>query len=132
MQKYDPLKAPSPKSWNKLSENERLAVVMRYHEKAGDELPNLPLHASIHVVVENQVAMGRKLIAAETLTRLISEGLTRHQAVHAIGAVLNEFLFGALTGDSPQPTPEDYFANLRKLTAAQWQRMGETDAGESA
>jgi hypothetical protein len=50
-------------------------------------LPNAQLHAVIHVVVENQLALGEEVVV-ETLARLQREGLGRHDGVHAIGSFL--------------------------------------------
>ena len=45
----------------KIEEGEREILVEDYHERAGIELPNAHVHAAIHVVVENQIAMGEEL-----------------------------------------------------------------------
>jgi len=56
-----------------------------------------------------------------------SEGLTRHEAVHAIGMVLAEQIYdvlkdqGAVTSDPNTP----YLARVRQLTAEQWRQSGE-------
>ena len=48
---YDPEKGPDMDSWRDANELERLSVVEEYHLIAGIELPNLTLHAAMHVVV---------------------------------------------------------------------------------
>ena len=55
---YDPLKGPDPVEWEALDESERIALVLAYHEAVDSDLPNEMIHASIHVTVENQVALG--------------------------------------------------------------------------
>ncbi len=47
-------------------------------------MPKVRLHATMHVVVENQLAAGDPPEARATLERLIGEGLSRHEAVHAL------------------------------------------------
>ncbi len=96
MKAYDPLKAPDPAGWESLDEQERIALVLAYHRQAGITLPDA--HATIHVIVENQVAMGTKTPVRATLDRLLSEGLDRHDAIHAIGSVLAEHLNDLMQG----------------------------------
>ena len=48
-------------------------------------------HAVVHAIVENQLALGEPVVVA-TLARLRSDGLDRHEAVHAIGSVLSAHL----------------------------------------
>ena len=54
-----------------------------------------------------------------TLDRLVGEGLDRHEAIHAIGSVLAEFMFD-LMGDGAVGGNEKYFRQLEKLNAAEW------------
>jgi hypothetical protein len=82
--KYDPDKTPDLDEWRGTGEAERIEMVRRYHRKAGIELPNEQIHAAIHVIVENQIAEGDRIPVRETLVRLMSEGLDRHDALHAI------------------------------------------------
>jgi hypothetical protein len=49
--------------------------------------PAADAHATIHVVVENQVALGEAVVI-DALARLRADGLTRLDAVHAVGTVL--------------------------------------------
>ncbi len=75
MRAYDPLNAPDPDDWQSMGEDERMMLVMEHHREAGVELPNEQVHAVVHVVVENQVALGDEMSAQATLKRLIREGL---------------------------------------------------------
>jgi hypothetical protein len=64
----------------------------------------------------------------------MSEGLDRHEAVHAIGSVLaghlNDLMREIKSGDDRVDTTsrrdpnEDYFAELEALTAEAWLRSG--------
>jgi len=79
---------PDAQWWLSLEEDERIAAVLMYHKQAGIDLPDDYTHAVLHVVVENQVAMGEAVPAEAVLRRLIDEDLDRHDAVHAIASIL--------------------------------------------
>jgi Domain of unknown function (DUF1841) len=93
VQRYDPLEAPNPEEWLELDEQERIDLVRDYHRRAGIHLPNEKLHATLHAIVEAQIALGEETPAGRIAQRLISEGLDRHDAIHAIGMVLAEHLY---------------------------------------
>ena len=123
MDTYSPKKAPDPEVWLELDEQERIALIEDYHEAKGIDLPNITLHAAIHAIVENQLAEGIEEVV-ETMQRLRKDGLTRHDCLHAIGAVLTEHMHhlmsGGATGDDPNAA---YHSALRKLTAESWRNM---------
>jgi len=85
MPRYDPLKAPDPEEWLELDEQERIDLAQDYHRRARIKLPSALLHANMHAIVENQIALGDETPARRVLQRLMNEGLDRHQAIHAIG-----------------------------------------------
>jgi hypothetical protein len=120
---YDPLVAPDPDDWLALDEQERIDAVTDFHRRARIRLPNTELHAVIHVVVENQIAEGDALPVQRTLDRLMTEGLDRHDAIHAIGTVLvghmNDLMKAGRVAGDPNPP---HFAELERLTAAEWRR----------
>ena len=126
MRKYDPEVDRQADEWLATGEAERIAAVEAYHRRHRIRLPRQTLHATIHTVVENQLALGEQVVI-EALARLRSEGLTRHEAVHAIGMVLAEQIYdvlmdqGAVTSDPNTP----YLARVRQLTAEQWRQSGE-------
>src|SRR5438132_12245991 len=74
VKRYDPQHARDPEAWLALDEAERTALVLQYHRRARVRLPNARLHATIHVVVENQVALGDEIPVRRTLERLRAEG----------------------------------------------------------
>ena len=84
-------KSPDPADWLDTDESERIDLVSSYHRRVRVRLPDLRVHATIHVIVENQVAM-RERAVVETLSRLQGEGLNRHDAIHAIGSVMVEHM----------------------------------------
>jgi hypothetical protein len=66
---------------------------------------------------------------AIALARLRSEGLTRHEALHAIGTVLAEQIFHALNGESGAASHlnESYLDRVRRLTADEWRSSSEME-----
>jgi hypothetical protein len=128
---YDPL--TEPELWLATGEQQRIDLVLAYHRRAGISLPNDNVHAVIHVVVENQIA-DDKLPVRRTAQRLMSEGLDRHDAIHAIGSVLagniHDLMRRKKTDHQPgeneaDPDPHKaYFAELERLTAKGWLRSG--------
>jgi hypothetical protein len=123
--KYDPLVAPDPEEWRSLDETEQHRLVREYHRLARIKLPNEKMHAMIHAVVESQALLGDETPVQRTLQRLMGEGLDRHEAIHAIGLVLAEYIFDLLhqseSGGDPNPA---YFAAVEKITAEEWRRSG--------
>jgi hypothetical protein len=123
MLKYDPHGDLKPESWLALAESERIDSVVRYHRRQGIRLPNGTMHALIHVIVENQVALGDKYPVKSVLSRLMAEGLDRHEAVHAIGSVLTGQFFDAVKQKSSgTDLNAQYLDELNQLTAAGWRK----------
>ena len=119
--KYDPQRAPDPKTWLALDEEERIVLVLQYHRRARVRVPNSRLHATIHVIVENQVALGDEIPVRRTLERLRAEGLDRHDAVHAVGSVTTKHIYDLLKEGPPAGDPNaPYWAELQSLTAEGW------------
>jgi hypothetical protein len=116
--RYDADSPPDAAAWLKLAEGERLALVKGYHKRAGLQAGSPEVHASIHVAVETQLAEGLAS-ATDAMERLSNDGLDRHEALHAIGSVLAEELFGVLRSEKGHD-PERYDRALSKLTAAGW------------
>src|SRR5215207_811508 len=86
--RYDPDRAPDPRLWRAADESELMELVARWHAVARIRMPNPGAHAALHVMVENQAAMLAETPVAEAIKRLMGEGLSRHEALHAIGSVL--------------------------------------------
>jgi uncharacterized protein DUF1186/SEC-C motif-containing protein len=128
---YDPLEDPDPEQWLLTDEQRRIDLVMEYHQVAGISLPNEKVHATLHVIVENQIA-DEELPVRRKLTQLMSEGLDRHDAIHAIGSVLASHIVDLLREAdeislsdkqaSDRDPNEPYFAELECLTAKSWRR----------
>lgn len=122
MDRYDPEVAPDGEDWLALDEGERLLLVEWYHRDARADIPKAArrLHSSMHVVVENQLASNDELVV-RALARLMKEGLSRHEAVHAIGSVVAENIYDILKlKDAPETSRARYYAAIERLTAATW------------
>jgi len=127
MTKYDPGIDQPADMWLASSEADRIAAVEAYHRHHRVRLPRLTLHATIHTVVENQLALGEPVVI-DALARLRSEGLTRHEAIHAIGMVLAEQIYDVLKdqGGTKSDLNKPYLDRVRQLTAEQWRQSGES------
>ena len=75
MEKYDPDEGPIGTEWLEAPEADRIDMVIEYHHRNRISLPNRRLHATIDVVVENQVAL-REEVVVEAFERLQREGLS--------------------------------------------------------
>jgi len=121
MDTYDPDASQPSGEWLQIDEGERMELVSSYHRRHRIELPNPQLHAVIHVVVENQIALGEAVVV-KTLTRLQSEGLSRHDALHAIGSILAENLYALMRegAGATDGTYRAYLDRLEGLTVKSW------------
>ena len=123
--KYDAMRHPDVQQWLAHSEAERIEAVEAYHRNHRLKVPNLHLHATLQVVVENQIALGDDTPVQQTLLRLIREGLDRHDAVHAIGSVLASHVYDILKTSEARADPNAaYYSELHQLTAASWRASG--------
>ena len=126
---YDPLLEPDADEWLAAGEQERIDAVKYYHRDAESGAERSTLHAVIHAVVENQIAEGDELPVRRTMTRLMDQGLDRHEAIHAVGSVLaghlNDLAREAKAGRNPEGDVNvPYFAELERLTAEDWLNSG--------
>ncbi|SRR5712691_575609 len=121
MDTYDPDTPLRGADWLEIDEGERLELVSSYHRRKKIRLPNAQLHSVIHVVVENQLALGEEAVV-RTLARLQAEGLGRHDALHAIGSVLAVDLYELMRESlaSSDDTYVRYLERLEKITAKNW------------
>jgi hypothetical protein len=126
---YDPAQAPDAEGWLAARELDLIELVERYHEEARIRTPNPRAHYAIHVMVENQAAMAERTPVAEAIRRLMGQGLSRHDALHAVGSVLLTHMNRATATNVPV-SREAYFADVRALTAESWYRDYSLDAGE--
>jgi len=110
---YDANVAPHPERWLALDEGDRLAAIDASHHTVDESTERrASLHNGIHCIVENQIALGNPPATAETLERLTRDGLSRHDAIHAIGTVVAELL----TNAAGAYDEEAYVRKLQRLT----------------
>lgn len=112
---YDPDEPPPP-DWAELDEMEQHAIVEAAHEPLPawhPPLPNPRLHAILHCIVENQLLSDEMPEPRAALERLLAAGATRHEAIHAVGAVVTEEIHRVMT----EETPYDREGVARKLRA---------------
>lgn len=120
---YDPSVQPNKDEWLESTENERITLVKEFHELNDDSLDDeaLTAHSAVHVIVENQLAMGVELLP-ETMAKLTRQGLSRHEAIHAIGAIVAEDIFAIVRGEKSNFSPNQYRRKQEKITAKRWRK----------
>lgn len=96
--RYEAHRAPDGDEWLDADEDERIAAVAAFHRglEVHPPMPNPRLHALVHVVIENQLAAGVPAATRAALARLRKAGLSRHEALHAIGEVVAADLFAVM------------------------------------
>jgi hypothetical protein len=128
---YDPDVDPDPAAWLALDEGERLRRARDYHERYDPLVAEPEAHAAFHVVIENQIAMGDETPAREALERLMAEGLSRHEAIHALGSVLAETIVAIAKGDGGEEAERSradaYNDAIARITAEDWRRLAAED-----
>ena len=121
MQEYNPSNSIDAHEWLAVDELERSELVRKFHRGLDEPLSqdSLPRHALIHVIVENQIASDVELVP-ETIAKLVRQGLDRHEAVHAIGALISAQMFNLAQGNIENFCTLKYKRQLKKLTAKRW------------
>ena len=119
MEFYDPLKEPNAEEWLAEDEQERVDLIVEYHRRIGEELPDEMMHAIIHNIVETQIASGESRVNAAA-NRLLNQGLDRHDSIHAIASVLAARIYDIMHQDNRDEGTEDYYLQLDNLTAKKW------------
>ena len=124
---YDPDQAPDPQAWLALDEDVRIAQAEVFHKKRRIRTPNLKAHAAFHAIVENQIAEDMAAVV-RAVPRLMAQGLSRHDAIHAIGWVLSQHLYDLMTcetPDEPGVANARYAAEVERLQAQDWLSQGD-------
>jgi hypothetical protein len=123
MNRYEPSIEPDAEEWLGLAESERLDLVREYHESAKERISEeaMEAHAAAHVLIENQIAMALEPVP-ETVARLIHQGLERHEAIHAVAAVLLDEIGELQHNAEASWNQAQYRRKLEKLTAKRWRK----------
>ncbi|MGQ0508427.1 MAG: DUF1841 family protein [Myxococcaceae bacterium] len=101
---YDPQRSPDAKAWLAQDEAARVKLCEAAHESPPEWHPPIKsprLHAAVHAVVENQVALGQPPQTRAALERLMAQGLSRHEAVHEVGTVVSQLLLDLVQKKQP-------------------------------
>jgi len=122
MKTYNPSLPPKADDWLALNEPHRIELINDFVENYEQEIEKEArhIHAAIHMIVENQLALNVEL-TTDTYNRLKRQGLDRHQIIHAIGAVISEDIFEVMNGNKENPFEGQKF-RLKKLTAKRWKK----------
>lgn len=122
---YDPDNAPDPTEWRALEVQERIRVVVAYHSTAKKDTKKPKVHALLHVNVENMLLQARGP-ATRAMSRLMEEGLTRHQAIHALATVWLVYPVDSWSGDTSQSPREKQAAfnhAMENLSIDEWEKL---------
>ncbi len=128
--RYNPRTAPNAARRLEADETEKHLAVLGYHRRARIQLPSEQVHAVIHTVVENQVTTGDETPVAEAIQRLREQGLSRHEAIHAVGTVLAGHMWELTQGEVAATEDPNiaYFEEVRTLSAQKWfDEYGDTE-----
>ena len=82
------------------------------------------IHPTAVIHPSAQIAEGVES-TCRTVERLCSEGLTRHDAIHAVGSVVAQFTYDAMhsgTVSSPEDAQRDLNAKIEALSAREWRK----------
>ena len=122
MKIYNPSIPPKSDVWLELDEQNRLDLINDFVENYEQDIEKeaRDIHAAIHMIIENQLAL-RVELTTETYNRLKRQELDRHQIIHAIGAVISEDIFELMNGNKENPF-EGQKLRLKKLTAKRWKK----------
>ncbi len=121
---YNPENAPSPLDWLGASEQERIRAVSTFHTVHRLKSGSAEAHAAIHVIVENQIAMGFGP-TVRAMARLQTQGLSRHDSLHAVGSVVSGHLFEAMRQPGEvdsQTLQSELNAAIEQLDAESWRK----------
>ncbi|NMC68592.1 MAG: DUF1841 family protein [Myxococcales bacterium] len=119
--RYDGETDPDPEAWRKAGDDDNRLAIERHHrrDRPHDPVPSLMAHSVMHLLVENEIAANNPPETRRALERLRAGGLSRHDAIHAIAAVLAEEMFGMLQRGR-EPDLARYGRALEALDAESW------------
>ena len=121
---YNAENAPSPTDWLKLPEQERIRFVSTFHMVHRLKSGNAKAHAAIHVIIENQIAMGFGP-TVRAMARLQTQGLSRHDSLHAVGSVVSGYMFAAMRKPEEtdsQTIQSEINAAIERIDAESWRK----------
>jgi hypothetical protein len=116
---YDPELGPDLDAWLDLDQDGQLADIERYHEERphGMMLGRPDIHAMMHWSAEFELMHGNQT-SSDACERILLQGLTRHDAIHQIGAVLLEAAADLVDGGTLKTSPSKAFDALGRGKAS--------------
>lgn len=120
---YDPDHDPDPTPWLAMAEADQIAACEAAHRVPPPGHPpieNLHNHAALHAVVETELARDWPPGVRQTLARLRSEGLSRHDAIHALISVVSMMTLELIRGERERYEPVRHAELLGKLHRTDW------------
>lgn len=120
---YKASKQPDGIAWLETDESILLSLIKAYHEPIEVDLTEdeQEIHAILHLVVENQIAEEEDMVI-RTVEKLTRQGLSRHESIHAVAAVLAEDIYDLAQGNIEYFDMKKYRRRLDKLTAKRWKK----------
>ncbi len=119
---YNPQIQPVSAEWLSLDESDRSLLVLNSHVGLMGRGQRAKAHAAMHVLVENQLALGFEP-TVQAVERLQLEGLSRHDSVHAVALVVAEHIFNVArlpAGADAEALQSELTQNVERLTAKSW------------
>ena len=129
MYRYNPRKSPDPEMWLSIDEQERIDLVERFHRSERIHLPNIKMHAIFHAIIENQIAEQHDPVV-RAMARLATEGLSRHECIHAIAWVLAHEFYGekkSTARDAKVNAQARYDSAIERFSAVSWRAQAASD-----
>lgn len=112
--------------WLALSETERMRLAQNFHVQSRIKVPRIKAHAAILVIIENQIAIGYAP-TKPAVERLMAGGLSRHEALHAVGSVVARAAHELRISTDPEvhrTHQERLGADIDSLTVESWKGLG--------
>ena len=125
---YDPNHAPNPQDWLELDEDLRISQAERHHKRNRIRLPSMKAHSVFHVIIENQIAENHEAVV-RAMERLSTQGLDRHDCIHAIAWVCTQYMHELMTSGTTDPKEvanARYFAAVERLQANDWLSLAQS------
>jgi hypothetical protein len=98
---YDIANPPSAAEWLAMDEGERIHAVEEAHQRTRSPVGQNPTaHATLHVMVENQLAEGYAPAVA-AYDRFRAAGIDRHTTIHALASVVTKHMMAMLEEKKP-------------------------------
>lgn len=128
---YDAATPPEALAWLETGEEARIQLVVDYHTSIGDVGDNARTHCLLHVIIENQIAMGGAMEPVrERMRQLMAQGLDRHNALHALCYVLIRHMNWIGMSNIKGDQDARYFREIRRMTAQKWRAIHRATHGE--